>query len=161
MRASALALFAALIVSPLNAQTPSIEAGTPLRVDTRGSLVEGDLVRWTADSLVVRREEGESAADFRADRAIAVGEILGVEARLSRSRGRGAARGALWGGAIGGGIGGVLGLVAAGDQQSGDGEGLLIGGALVGGLGAGIGALIGVMVPGMIWKPVYSDSVGG
>ena len=156
MRESLLTVFAILSFSPLSAQTPGIEPGTPLRISARGFTVAGEMVRWNADSLVLRVEDG----NLPVRQAIALGEIDGVEAQVSRSRGRGAARGALWGGVIGGAIGGVLGLVAAADQQSGDGEGFLIGGAIVGGLGAGVGSLVGLLLPVEKWSPVPTESQG-
>jgi hypothetical protein len=156
MRELVLSFIAVLSCHSLLAQTPGIEPGTPLRISARGFTAAGEMVRWNADSLVLRLEDGSSPNR----QAIALGEIVAVEAQVSRSRGRGAARGAFWGGVIGGAIGGVLGLVAAADQQSGDGEGLLIGGAVVGGLGAGIGALVGVLVPVEKWSPVPTDSQG-
>jgi hypothetical protein len=163
MRELVLILFAVLSFSPLFAQTPGIEPGTPLRVSARGSTVAGDLVRWNADSLVLRLEVGNSAADLRPDRAIAVGEIVRIETLAPRSRGRGAARGALWGAVIGGLIGGVA---AAADGCYDDPrawlcpdsrtEGFLIGSAVIGGVGAGVGTLFGVAFPGERWTPVDS-----
>lgn len=166
MRSFLFTLVAVLVSSPLLAQTSRVEPGTPLRVSAHGYTLAGDLLRWNADSLILRLEDGESLVDPRPERAIAVPDIGRIEAQLPRSRARGAGRGALWGGAIGGLIGGVA---LAADScytnrtaldlcPSSRAQGFLIGGALIGGFGAGVGALIGAVIPGERWTPVSAGS---
>jgi hypothetical protein len=46
MRHSLVSILFLLSVSPLQAQTPSLQLGTPLRVHARGGRLEGNLVRW-------------------------------------------------------------------------------------------------------------------
>lgn len=149
MRAWPLPILVTLFCSSLYAQTPSLEPGTPLRVSARGHELTGELVRWDADSLVVRPHQ-----------AVALSDVVQVERRVSRSRSRGAARGALWGAGVGAVVGTLVLLV---DEGCGGGPGcwirskegeVLMGAALFGGLGAGVGALTGTVVPGNRWEPV-------
>ena len=152
MRACALPILLILFCTSLYAQTPSLEPGTLLRVSARGIDLTGELVRWDADSLVVRSHD-----------AVALSDVAQVERRVSRSRSRGAARGALWGA----GVGALVGtLVLLADEGCGGGSGcwiesrageVLMGTALFGGLGAGVGALIGVSFPGDRWEPVQLE----
>jgi hypothetical protein len=152
MRASALPILVTLFCSSLYAQTPALEPGTPLRVSARGLVLTGELVRWDADSLVVRPHH-----------AVALSEVLQVERKVPRSRSGGAARGALWGAGVGAVVGTLVLLV---DEGCGGGSGcwirskegeVLMGAALFGGLGAGVGALTGAAVPGKRWEPVQLE----
>jgi hypothetical protein len=136
--------------TPLLAQGPA--PGTPLRVEARGYTIAGELIRWGADSLVVRFEDGPAGRQ-----AIAVSDILSLETAIPRSRGRGAARGALWGGAVGGILGAVVGALEARDCPcyliESEADGAFWGGVIFGGLGLATGALAGAIVPGERWEP--------
>ena len=164
MRTPIVTALAVLVAGPLFAQTARVEPGTPLRVSAGGHTLAGELLRWNADSLVLRLDEGGSPVDPRPERAFDAAGLGRVEALLPRSRARGAGRGALWGGLVGGLIGGVA--LAADDCYTNSAflcpssrmEGFLIGGAVIGGLGAGVGALIGVLAPGERWTPVSQGS---
>lgn len=144
MRASALPILVTLFCSSLYAQTPSLESGTPLRISAPGLELTGELVRWDADSLVVRPHP-----------AVALSDVLQVERKVSRSRSGGAARGALWGA----GVVAAVGALAAGSCQacSSRGKEVLVVGVVMGGLGAGVGALIGAAFPGNRWEPVQLE----
>jgi hypothetical protein len=149
-------LFSTLVVTPLAAQTASLEPVTPLRVSARGFTFAGDLVRWDADSLVVHTGVAGSPAALRAQRSIAAGDILRVDALISGSRGHNAARGALWGAVIGGLLGGVAGAAdPPGEEKT---QGFLIGGLVLGGIGAGVGALVGMSSPTEEWTVVSAES---
>ena len=155
MRAFLVSSFSVLFLIPLYAQPTSLEQGTPLRVSAGGSTIAGDLVRWNADSLVIYSGVEGSPADLRADRAIATGDIVGVDALVPASRGRNAGRGALWGALIGGVIGGAAGMadpVSPGERT----HGLLLGGSVLGAVGAGVGALVGLASPAERWTTVFS-----
>ncbi len=159
MRGPAVLLAMLLFGPPLHAQ--SLEPGTPLRVHANGYTVKGDLVRWTADSLVVQPHATMQAPGPRSDRAIAVSDIQGLERNAPRPRGWGAARGALWGGVIGGVLGGVA-MAASNcyeDEESllcpgSRAEGAFAGAAVLGVFSAGVGALIGAAFPGKRWEEV-------
>jgi hypothetical protein len=143
--------------APLLAQ--GLAPGTPLRVEARGYTVAGDLVRWGADSLVVRPED---SSDRAGPRAVAVSDILRLETAIPRSRGRGAARGALWGGAVGGILGAVVGALEARDCPcyliESEADGAFWGGVIFGGLGLATGALAGAILPGERWEPADLES---
>jgi hypothetical protein len=156
MRGPVLLLSMLLLGVPLQAQ--SLEPGTPLRVHARGYTVAGDLVRWETDSLVVRPETPSDDAGLRADRAVALSDILSLERAVPRARGWGTARGALWGGAVGGIVGAVVGGLDARDCPcyliQGEWDGAFWGGVILGGLGAAVGALVGNIAPGQKWERV-------
>ena len=144
MRVCALPILVTLFCSSLYAQTPLLQPGTPLRVSARGLELTGELVRWDADSLVVRPHH-----------AVALSEVLHVERKVSRSRSGGAARGALWGAGVGAVVGALVLLMDEGCEGSGCWEvNLPMGAAIFGGLGASVGVLIGAALPGSRWEPV-------
>jgi hypothetical protein len=160
MRGSILSILPLLFATSLSGQTPSLEPGMPLRAHAYGTTLSGELVRWDADSLVIR-SEGASQSATRAERAIAVSDLLRLDRETPRTRGRGAARGALWGVAIGG----AVGLLAGAAQETNcflcpdsHTEGAMYGGAILGGLGAGIGTVVGALAPGTRSEPVWPPS---
>jgi hypothetical protein len=170
MRRSILSIMLLFFVSPLAGQTPPLEPGAPLRVHARGFTMSGELVRWDADTLVVRsigigRPAGTGPpADVTANRAIAMSDVLRLDRKVPRTRGQGAARGALWGLIVGGVAGGFLGAIEEPcdpDQwcigPSSRPEGALLLGGILGGLGAGVGALVGTAWPGTRWEPTGID----
>jgi hypothetical protein len=167
MRSPIFSILLLLFASPLAGQTLPLESGAPLRVHARGFTMSGELVRWDADTLVVRsigigRPAGTGPpGDVTANRAIAMSDVLRLDRKVPRTRGQGAARGALWGLIIGGVAGGFLGAIEepcdpgrgfciGPDSRA---EGLLLVGAVLGALGAGVGALAGTAWPGSRWEP--------
>jgi hypothetical protein len=84
MRRSLVSILLLLNVSPLRAQTTSLETGTPLRAHARGGRLEGNLVRWEADTLVLW-SKGPSSTGPSADRAIALSDVERLELSIPRS----------------------------------------------------------------------------
>jgi hypothetical protein len=161
MRRPILSILLLLFAAPVDGQTPPLESGAPLRVHARGFTLSGELVRLDTDTLVLR--PAGATTDLRSDRAIAVSDVLRLDRKVPRTRGRGAARGALWGGVIGAVVGAVAGA-ADEPNDSGLGAGWTrtdtaqLGAAVLGGLGAGVGALIGTVWPGTRWEPTTLDA---
>lgn len=123
---------------------PTIAPGTKVRAKATGAgpgWIEGDLVRVTSDTVVIRDPTvGDSAR-------LAASSLTRFE--VSRGRGSGTLRGGLLGFRIGAGAGVLLGMAALAESCSGfcpaevGPSEILAAAAIVGSVGAGIGALIG------------------
>lgn len=102
------------LLATAQAQAPPripVDSGDAIRVLMRsGVQLEGSLVRWTADSIGLRR----TAADRSADTVVALAEISAVEARVRRHT----AGSALKGMGIGLLSGAAAGAVVAGASMS-------------------------------------------
>lgn len=112
------------------------------------------------DTLVVR--PSGAGPEARSNRALALSEVMRLDQKMPRSRVRGAARGALWGVAIGAVTGAIIGAAYGPEPQGWAptdtmAEAVLQGVIFLGVPGAGIGALVGAVVPGTRWEPVFED----
>jgi hypothetical protein len=113
--------------------------------------IQGDLVRMTPDTVLIRDPAGADTA------RLAASGLTRLE--VSRGRRSGAGKGARLGFGVGAGAGLVLGVAAAAENcsgfcpEAGPGE-ILIAAAILGGVGAGIGALIGSASHGERWQRV-------
>jgi hypothetical protein len=139
-----------------------VDSSRPLRVELRsGALVQGHMVRQTAESLAVRVADRDTAAD----QVLHVRDIATVAAPVRRHSGRSALKGLGIGVLIGTAVGTVAAVIENGKCQNtiprSDMCGMSIlyvpAGAIVGGL---TGTFIGAARTHEEWEPVWrSDHV--